>query len=1028
MLSLKIRLGLYFLIITPFFFSQTLIINEVSNGPAGNQEYVEFVVVSDTAIYDCNSTSPPCIDIRGWIFDDNSGYHGTSGVAAGAVRFSQAPLWSCVPLGTIILIYNNADPNSSLPAPDLTLADGNCTIVAPINNSSLFESNATTPGAVACSYPQTGWTVGGNWNNTLLANSGDCARIVDLSGCEVFSLCWSSDNQNNLIYFSSGGSGTDNVWYFNGGNPNLQTNWSEGCTDPSTCGANNQTPGAPNNAANAAYIAQFNNGCLPIQPVILSTSSIDPVCGCDGSASVTASGSIPGYSYEWFDASMNSIGQSNSNAINLCAGTYIVSVTSSIGCTATSSITLTNTNPTTIPQFNQVAPICHGGFFSLPNSSLNGISGSWSPVPNYAQTTTYTFTPTSGSCASTVSLTVTVHDLPQPVISGVSQICPNSQAFINCSGVFVSYQWSNGSNASSTNYSTSQSPASVTVTDINGCSNQSNSIVIQEVPAIETYDTLSICQGDSILINGSYETLEGNYSQTFVTSNGCDSISYVNLIILQLPLVFAGPDTTLCEGLSITLQATGALTFIWNNNVQQNVAFTPTVSGSYTVIGTDNFNCTNSDVINITIIPIPSATISGGGAVCQNENLPGITFSGQNSQPPYIFGYQVNGGPTQQITSTISSDTTIFISPSSPGTYNFSLINVSTQGNSSCSQSLSGNSTVVIYPLPLVYAGNDLAVCETESITLTASGADSYTWDNSISNGVSFTANATQTYTVTGTSTNGCTNTDQVIISVKPIPNVIFSIPDYSPCVPLTVTPQYSPANNLICVWTINNQSVQSCDAPTISLTEPGCVDISLTLTDQGCSNTLSLNQAVCGEEPPIADFESNPYSITELNPIIHLINESLNADSYVWSFGDGLTSSITNPTHSYSVTGQDEFLVCLEAISANGCEDTLCKIITVNEDLIFYVPNSFTPDDDEFNQVFKPIFTSGYDPKDFVMLIFNRWGETLFETHDPSIGWDGTFSGNSLVQDGVYTWKIIFKSLTSDKKKEVVGHVNVLR
>jgi len=244
----------------------------------------------------------------------------------------------------------------------------------------------------------------------------------------------------------------------------------------------------------------------------------------------------------------------------------------------------------------------------------------------------------------------------------------------------------------------------------------------------------------------------------------------------------------------------------------------------------------------------------------------------------------------------------------------------------------------------------------------------------------------------------------------------------------LTVTPQYSPANNLICVWTINNQSVQSCDAPTISLTEPGCVDISLTLTDQGCSNTLTLNHAVCGEEPPIADFESNPYSITELNPIIHLINESLNADSYVWSFGDGLTSSITNPTHSYSVTGQDEFLVCLEAISANGCEDTLCKIITVNEDLIFYVPNSFTPDDDEFNQVFKPIFTSGYDPKDFVMLIFNRWGETLFETHDPSIGWDGTFSGNSLVQDGVYTWKIIFKSLTSDKKKEVVGHVNVLR
>ncbi|MCE2711230.1 MAG: hypothetical protein LW688_01680 [Cryomorphaceae bacterium] len=185
------------------YISQTLIINEVSNGSAGNQEYVEFVVVSNSAIYDCGTTVPPCIDIRGWIFDDNSGYHGTGGVAPGAVRFSQDPLWACVPLGTIIVLYNNADPNISLPAQDLSLTDGNCSIIAPMNNTSLFESNPSTPGAIACSYPDLGWINGGNWNNTLLANSGDCARIVDLSGCEVFSLCWATANQNSLIYFSS---------------------------------------------------------------------------------------------------------------------------------------------------------------------------------------------------------------------------------------------------------------------------------------------------------------------------------------------------------------------------------------------------------------------------------------------------------------------------------------------------------------------------------------------------------------------------------------------------------------------------------------------------------------------------------------------------------------------------------------------------------------------------------------------------------------------------------------------------------
>ncbi|MFN5910549.1 MAG: hypothetical protein ACK45H_04350, partial [Bacteroidota bacterium] len=87
--------------------AQTLIMNEVSQGVTGNMEYVEFVVVDNTVSYDCSASTPPSIDIRGWIFDDNSGYHGPSGIAAGAIRFSFNSLWSAVPLGTIILIYNN---------------------------------------------------------------------------------------------------------------------------------------------------------------------------------------------------------------------------------------------------------------------------------------------------------------------------------------------------------------------------------------------------------------------------------------------------------------------------------------------------------------------------------------------------------------------------------------------------------------------------------------------------------------------------------------------------------------------------------------------------------------------------------------------------------------------------------------------------------------------------------------------------------------------------------------------------------
>lgn len=311
--------------------AQTLIMNEVSNGPAGNQEYVEFVVYDTNVVYGCTNPSPPCIDIRGWIFDDNSGYHGASGIAAGCVRFSFDPLWSCVPVGTIITIYNSADPNTSMPAADLSLADGNCRITAPISNVSLFESNATTPGAVACSYPAVGWVPGGNWNFTLLANAGDCARIVDLGGCEVFSVCWGSANLNTLIYFA--GAGTDNVWSLTNtlnNNPSNQANWTEGCTDPVACGSNVQTPGLPNNAANSAWIGTMNNNCLPITPLVVDSAFTSSDCSCNGTATANASGSIPGYTYTWSPAPGG--GQGTANATGLCPGNYTCVVTSFINC------------------------------------------------------------------------------------------------------------------------------------------------------------------------------------------------------------------------------------------------------------------------------------------------------------------------------------------------------------------------------------------------------------------------------------------------------------------------------------------------------------------------------------------------------------------------------------------------------------------------------------------------------------------------------------------------------------------------
>ena len=100
-----------------------------------------------------------------------------------------------------------------------------------------------------------------------------------------------------------------------------------------------------------------------------------------------------------------------------------------------------------------------------------------------------------------------------------------------------------------------------------------------------------------------------------------------------------------------------------------------------------------------------------------------------------------------------------------------------------------------------------------------------------------------------------------------------------------------------------------------------------------------------------------------------------------------------------------------------------------IQDELIYYIPNTFTPDQDEHNPVFKPIFTSGFDPNDYKMVIYNRWGELIFVTKNPDRGWDGSYGTDGRdVQDGTYVYKVIYKNPADDKRTEIVGHVNLIR
>jgi gliding motility-associated-like protein len=337
--------------------------------------------------------------------------------------------------------------------------------------------------------------------------------------------------------------------------------------------------------------------------------------------------------------------------------------------------------------------------------------------------------------------------------------------------------------------------------------------------------------------------------------------------------------------------------------------------------------------------------------------------------------------------------------------------------------------------LPNVIAGNDFISCENDVVVLTGSGASTYVWDNGVTNGVGFTPAGTATYTVIGTDANGCVNIDQVTVTVSPNPIVSFTADITSGCAPLTVTfTNTTPGTNSNCVWSLGNgTTLTGCGSVTTTFTQPGLFDVGLTTTinADGCVGTVNYADYIYVEAVPVASFTPSSSVISVLNTQVLFDNTSTNATNYQWDFGDeSPVSTEVDPIHNFPNLEPGNYVVELIATSPLGCADTAVRVIIVNEELIFYVPNTFTPDGDDYNEYFQPVFTSGYDPFDFNLFIFNRWGELIWESHDATVGWDGTYGvGESIrVQDGTYTWKIDFKTSMNDKRVEVVGHVNIIR
>ncbi|HXC05980.1 MAG TPA: T9SS type B sorting domain-containing protein, partial [Bacteroidia bacterium] len=194
-----------------------------------------------------------------------------------------------------------------------------------------------------------------------------------------------------------------------------------------------------------------------------------------------------------------------------------------------------------------------------------------------------------------------------------------------------------------------------------------------------------------------------------------------------------------------------------------------------------------------------------------------------------------------------------------------------------------------------------------------------------------------------------------------------------------------------------------------------------------GCPGSLSIPNFINALPRPEAAFIDAPNPASILDPIVYFTDQSTGAATWAWTFGDATdsASSKQNPYHTYLDTGC--FNVTLIVTSANGCTDTAINPVCIQPDFTFYAPNTFTPNGDGKNDSWMP-FGIGIDPNHYDLMMFDRWGNLMFETHTWGEGWDGRANGgNDIAQIDTYVWKVKLLDFRGNKH-QYEGHCNLIK
>lgn len=724
------------------------------------------------------------------------------------------------------------------------------------------------------------------------------------------------------------------------------------------------------------------------------------------------------------------------------------------------------------PFFGNVGPFCQGTSYTLPNTSLNNIVGTWSPAFNNQATTTYTFTPNDTTCNQVIQVTVTIVPNSSPSFNIASNVCINGNLVFPVAtqnGAFGTWAPAFNNQATTTYTWTPTAP-----TPAVGCpvpAQHTVNIIPQTQPVFSLLD--SLCPGTSyVLPTQSTNGISGAWSPAFNSQatttytftpntynviSGCPATATHTVFVAPSFTPSFGLPTALCIGDTYTLPSvsneglSGAWSQPFNNQQTTSYTFSPISTGLTTI--SQGVVCAISGTYSIGINTPVTPTFTLPDSICEGATvtLPLVSNNGVNgtwapafdNQNTTTYTFTPSAGlcpVTAQQTIVVSTlyDPTFSLPSTICQNEALTLPLISDNGvagtwTPSFSSQQSGSFSYVFQPAAAVCAYDyllNLTVNPThvsyDTVVLCQNQLP-FVWNGQTLTGATSTS-------VTYPNQYGCDSILNLHLIVNPNPVLDFSIPAWSGCLPLSIAFSNNQVEaNTIYNWSFGN-AVTSSTANTLNnlYTQPGCYDVSLTATNQfGCAANLTQTDAICFDPNPVADFEIQNNPLPIINPTTLLQNTSQSATSSVWDFGDGSAPSSTfSPIHTFPERAGN-YLVTLVIQNANGCVDSTFEVIQIEQDPIYYVPNAFTPNGSELNNIFLPVFSPSLSLSSYQLQIFNRWGQTVFESRDPSKGWDGTIAtpnGPSMSQDGVYTYKISFVETGFEKVFEVCGSVSLVR